>query len=398
MKIMNKKFSWASFSALLAITLFIFLCSVHFLRGRPLWFDEQSVFKSVVAYQPQDFFSKKLMVGQIFPRVQLFLVQQIARPLDFNVYGVRFFSFFSMLLAFAVWLRVGRLALPDQKQYSLFILCWTASVPLIYYSAELKQYAMDVLASGLFTWFLYRQDSLAKAGLRIRYLLILAALPLLGLFSYPAFLFFIFPIYNLLRPSAGRRDWPAVFIFGTLAAAVIAFVYCFDIRIARASADSQGFADYMVSFQSAGEFFRTWGEGTMNLFSRWFAEQPRIFRKIGVFFVAWGMVYIPAAFFRSIRRKNWRFDQVELLALVLYLELFILGALKKYPFSVPRTSLFFCPIVFLMTIKGMREWLGWNKRVYLAVQIAFVVFLLIIAAGIVRVALTAPLGAIHKIW
>src|SRR3989338_5348739 len=192
---------------------YLLLCSVHYTRQRPLWLDEQSVFKSVAAFQPQEFFTRKLAVDQIFPRLYLCLIQKIAQPFDLNLLSLRFMSFVSMIAAFFIWLRIAKYELSakgasakltasgpanggaggkDQLQYFTFVLSWTASSLLIYYSAELKPYSMDVLAGAIFIWFLYNQTRLAE-GNKARYLAALVLLPLLGLFSYPAFLFFIFP-------------------------------------------------------------------------------------------------------------------------------------------------------------------------------------------------------------
>ena len=393
-----KKQFWLSTIILLLCCWFVALCVGHYLRQRPLWLDERGVFKSVEGFRVQDFFTEKLTGGQIFPRVYLFLIQKISQAFNFALLSLRFLSFVSMLAAFLIWLRLAGYELKNRREYLTFVLCWVASVPLVYYSAELKQYSMDVLAAAVFLWFLEKQTELASGNNR-RYMILLMALPLLGLFSYPAFLFFIFPLYNLFVTQSGNRRnyFPAVG-YGAVVLAVTCFVYLFDIRIAGATADSQGFSDYAISFQSVGEFFKTFGEGTMNLFSRWFAEQPRILKKIGVFFAVFGMLYIPYAFVKNFRWGK-PLKNLDVLAFVLYAELFLLGVLKKYPFTVPRTSLFFCPVAFVMAIKGIAEVKRWNRSAGLLVQILFLIFLTIIALGVTRsVMFDDHLGAIHRIW
>lgn len=376
--------------------LFIFLCTVHYLRGRPLWLDEQSVFKSVEQNSTLDFFTKPLQAGQIFPRLYLCVIQKTAQWTGLSVWGVRLLPFISMLLAFYVWLQVGRLALKDNKQYLVFVFCWIASVPLIYYSAELKQYSMDVLVSGCFTLFLYHQENLARNLSSLKYTILLVSLPFLGLFSYPAFLFMIFPLYNML--TVLRRQWLQIGLYAMVCMIVVAMLYAFDLGTTHVTMDTQGFLDYSLSFQSVPEFFRSLGEGTMNLFSRWFTEQPRFMKRIGIFFMVWGMIFIPWAFFRKWKQGDRQFTSVELLALPLYIELLILGALKKYPFTVPRTSLFYCPITFLMTIKAMDFIKTLNERAYQFIMAGFVIFLLIVSVGIVKVVMTTNLGSICFIW
>ena len=373
---------------------YLLLCSVHYLRQRPLWLDEQSVFKSVSTYQPADFFSKKLAVDQIFPRVYIFLIQKVSQPFDFNLLSVRFFSFISMITAFFIWRKVAWRAKLDQWQYFTFVLSWAASVVLIYYSAELKQYSMDVLAAGIFFWFLQNQKDLARN--KTQYLIILTLLPLLGLFSYPAFLFFIFPLYNLLmEKTRNRTAWG---LYCLAAAFTVGFVYFFDMRITGADIHTQNFSDYSVSFVSVGEFFRSWGEGTTNLFSRWFAEQPRIFKKIAIDFLVFGMLYMFYGFFRDIRKNKDHLNSIEVLAFPIYVELFILGCLGKYPFTVPRTSLFFCPAIFILTIKGIHELNRVHPYAYRIVHSLYLIFLAIVAVGISRFIFTQDLNFSPKIW
>ncbi len=376
--------------------LFVVLCTIHYLRGRPLWLDEISVFKSVQLNSTEDFFTKPLQVAQIFPRLYLCVIQKIAQPFDLSVWGVRLLPYLSMLLAFALWMRIGRLALKDNIQYLVFVLCWTASIPLIYYSAELKQYSMDVLVSGCFVLFLYNQTNLARSLSRSQYTALLMALPLLGLFSYPAFIFMAFPLYNMLREK--QKSWMQILLYISVCLMVLAALYAFDLRISKANADTQGFNDYAISFQSFPEFLRTWWEGTMNLFSRWFTEQPRWMKKVGLVFMVLGIGYIPWAFFHNWTKGNRQLSSVELLAFPLYIELVILGALKKYPFTVPRTSLFYCPITFLMTLKALDLIKTYHRDLYRFIMAAFVIFLLVVAVGIAKVVMTKDLGSICFIW
>jgi hypothetical protein len=300
-----------------------------------------------------------------------------------------------MLTAFLIWLRLAAREFSEKFSYLTFVLCWSASVPLIYYSAELKQYSMDVLAAAVFFWVLSNQKTLSK-GNSGNYVTILSLLPLLGLFSYPAFLFFIFPFYNLVM--AKPKNQPALTAYCLSAVLVTAFVYCFDIRIGKADVHSQGFQDYSVSFQSAGEFFRTWTEGTLNLFGRWFVEQPRIFKKLALVFMPFGFLYMFYGFFKNIGKNKSHLASIEVLALPVYIELFILGCLGRYPFSVPRTSLFFCPMILILTIKGITELRKLSPYISYVIQALFVVFLVVVAAGLARVLLTQDFNFSPQIW
>lgn len=382
--------------AVAAAAWYVILCLLHWLNPRALWLDEYNVFRSVALFAPGDFFREELITTQVFPRLYLFLIHTVAQPFNFHVWSVRFLPFVSMVAAFFVWLKLAGYELKDRKNYFLFVLSWAASVPLIYYASELKQYSMDVLAGSLFLLFIYRGEEL-KAGSRVLYIAALSLLPFLALFSYPSFLFMGFPLYNLIRREEEgrfRNQCLLVYVFAVLAAAHVFYHYDFKVSGAR----TQGFDDYFISFASAGEFFKTFGEGVNNLISRWFAEQPRFIKKIGLFFTPFGMICIFVSFFRNFRKDGYLFKSVNTVALALFAELFILGALKKYPFSVPRTSLFYCPVVLLMTIKGidaLRVVHPWISRVILAVYGAFLVFVMV---GISRTVFSWNLSAIPKIW
>lgn len=391
----NEKWQLA---VLLIAGIYLLLCAVHYIRQRPLWLDENSVFQSVEKLPPGEYFTKPNLAAQIFPKLYLLTIQTVSRPFDFHLLSLRFLPFLCMVTAFFIWLRIGREELADDRDYFVFVLCWVASTQLVYYSAELKQYSMDVLAGAAFLLFLRRQNILLQENPRLT-LAILAGLPLFGLFSYPAFLFFIFPLYNLLRTAEGRVwRWRCLVVYLLSAGLAAAFVYFFDIRVTGANTHTQGFMDYSVSFQSVGEFFKTFWEGTVNLFVRWFAERPRVIKRIATFFMAFGLMYMFYGFFRDLKKHRFALDSIDGVALVLYAQLFLLGSLGKYPFTVPRTSLFFCPIVLVMTIRGIRAVGQWHAGVGRVIYGAYILFLLAVAFGVVRYVLTQELGIAPKVW
>ena len=335
------------------VLLYIFLCAVHLILQRPLWNDEECVFRSVQSYSPQQMFGQDLMALQVFPRVYLFLIQQFAKVFDFSLWSLRLPSFLCMIAAFLVWLRLARYGLQDRWQYLAFVCSWPASGMMLYYSAELKQYSMDVLAVALFLLFLYNQERLQKMKVR-RYTVFLAMLPVLGLFSYPAFIAALLPLYNLVIASFRDRSVKKDLCVYAVSLAVVACLsYFYDMRWRPEGELAQGFGDYFISFASAGEFFRTFGEGVNNLFSRWFIEYPKFFKSVARIFVGWGLIYMFYGFFAQRKKEGGTIRSLETAALVLFVLMFLLGCLHKYPFTVPRTSLFFAPIVLYMTAKGI---------------------------------------------
>lgn len=377
---------------------YVFLCAMHYLSQRPLWLDEFNVFLSVRDFLPHQFFTEKLAGGQIFPKLYLFLVQRVAEPFDYNLLALRFCSFLAMLTAFAVWLNIIRYEFKDRLAYLTYVLSWAGSSLLIYYSAELKPYSMDVLAAGCCVLFLYHQQKLFETRPKI-FVLLLVAMPLWGLVSYPAFLFFVFPLYFLLTlPAKSRFGWTCVCGYILSMFAVAACVYYFDIRVTRADTSTQGFSDHIVSFVSAGEFFKTWGEGTTDLFGRFFVDNPKIFRKIAMPFCVLGLLNMFYLFFKNFASSGFKLHSLRTVALVLYAQLFVLGALQKYPFSVPRTSLFFCPIVLFLIVDAIQSLRAVNRPVYLVVQGAYLVFLIVVSFGLGQVVMSGNMGIMPRIY
>ncbi len=117
---------------------YVILCAAHLFSGRPLWNDEECVFRSIQTFGAYQMFHEPLRSLQVFPRVYLFLIQAFSRLFDFSLVSLRFFSFIAMLAAFFVWQKIARRELAGKLSYLTFVVSWCASAVLIYYSAELK--------------------------------------------------------------------------------------------------------------------------------------------------------------------------------------------------------------------------------------------------------------------
>ncbi len=373
------------------------LSFTHYMNQRALWNDEQCVLNSIQQFSNHDIFNRQLLNVQVFPRGYLFLIKNVAQICDDSRLGLRLLPFISMMAAFILWLKIARSQAATFGVYLTFVLSWSASITLIYYAAELKQYSMDVLTAAIFLLFLYHQPQWQRrpgAG----YGLLLLILPFLGLLSYPAFLFLIFPFWNLWTGVKENRQLKRYLIFYTLAAiTAVGLSFWFDMRW-RPLAAVKGHSDYFVSFASVGDFFKTFGEGVNNLFSRWFVEKPKILRCIARFFVAFGLVNMVVGFIRQRRESPFYFDSIGKVALIVFFELFLLGALKKYPFTVPRTSLFFCPIILFLTADMISRLKTTNKYIYFLIQGGYVLFLCVVSLGLAREVLGGDLGAQSPIW
>lgn len=378
---------------------YVIICSAHYLGQRPLWNDEECVLRSLKAFQAKQFFTQELMALQVFPRLYLFLIYCISKPLDFNLLSLRFFPFVFMLAAFFVWLKIAGYALKNRLVYLTFVLSWLASAVLIYYSAELKQYSMDVLVGALFILFIYNQQRLLDEKRYVTCAMILALLPALLLFSYVSMFLLLIPFYNLaLNLRRNKNVLYLLVLYGLSLLIVGALSYQFDVKWRPVAVLTREWRDYFVSTVSVPEFFKTLGEGTMNLLSRWFVERPRLLKKVALFFVIPGFLSMFYIFFTNIKKSNYRLDSLNTIALVIFIELFTMGIFKKYPFTVPRTSLFFCPIILYLTINAIVSLKNINVYLYRTVHSLYFIYLLYLMTALSGIALTGKLISQPVLW
>ena len=72
-----------------------------------------------------------------------------------------------------------------------------------------------------------------------------------------------------------------------------------------------------------------------------------------------------------------------------------LACLHKYPFGVPRLSLFLAPFLLWMTILAM-QWLRERSKIAgTIVEVVFVLYLIIISAGIARIVFACNPSLLH---
>jgi len=368
------------------VLLFLFLATYQYFYTRPLWNDEHAVFVSLRSFDAHEMFHKPLLKGQAFPRVYLFLVQKISERFDYSLLSLRFLSFVAMILAFGVWGRIGWQYYEGKGKFLLFLLCWLASGPLIYYASELKPYSMDVLVSGIWILFLTRQAEIERHGKW--HLAAVFFLPMTCLVSYPAFFFIPIFLWDLfMRKIHGEACGRTVVALLCSLGIFVSVAYLWDIRLKNYHILSGVLKDYFISSDSASDFFKTLGEGINNLFSRFFIERPRIFRKITIFFVSLGLIQMFASFFVGFFKNKFRTNTIPIIAFLLFVELAVAGALKWYPFTLPRTSLFFAPLVFVATIDGISNLSKIHRFLYLIVNSMFIAFLFVMIIGIIQILL-----------
>jgi hypothetical protein len=159
-----------------------------------------------------------------------------------------------------------------------------------------------------------------------------------------------------------------------------------------------GYGDYFIMFTSVEEFLKTFGEGVKSLFSKYYVIRPRIFNYISVFFAVPAVIYMFIKFFREFRWGR-PVDSLDRMAFLLFCELVLLGALQIYPFTVPRISLFYAPIVLYLTIQAIESMKFIHKGLYYGYCTVFIIYLLVCASGLAKILIfERNLGILPYIW
>ena len=360
---------------------YLILILGHYFHQRPLWNDEQCVLNSILQLKSSALFTRSLLNDQAFPRLYLWFIQQFSSLFNQSLLALRFFSLVAMMGAFFVWLKVARRILDQSWDFLLFIGCWGASIPLVYYAAELKPYSMDVLISGIMVLFLIDQNEIRKNA-KI-YWVILFFLPFLACWSYPVIFLLILPLYNLIRDCVEEGCWlPELSFFLTGLILTLGFLFLFDFRVSRPHLMSVYWHDYFISLDSMKGFLNTFGKGMNNLISRRFAESPRWVKVPSRIFIGIGLGYMFLTFWHQFKKDRFTLRSVVPITFAMFLIQFVLAIGGIFPFAVPRLSLFFSPLLYLMTIGGIDSIRKRNKVLGIILQVFLIGYLIFISLGI----------------
>ncbi|MBM3252481.1 MAG: hypothetical protein FJZ11_06885, partial [Candidatus Omnitrophica bacterium] len=309
--------SWKNISKNLtstAVGWFVFACLAHLFSLRPLWWDENAVFRSIKELSPAQIFGP-LLAAQVFPRFYLFFIQDIARVFDYHLLSLRILPFAAMTGSFFIWLKIYKQEGLERLQHLLIIFSWCASYYLIYYSAELKQYSGDVFVAAIFTLFLYKQRQFGQDKQIALCEKLSILLPILLLFSYIGYLFVWIPLYNyLLSIKNNKKNFNLVIFYSISLILFVFFSYYFDIRFYKGHMQEY-FNDYFISLKSPAEFLKNFTEGTNNLLSCWFSE-VRIIKKFARFFAVFGLYAIFHFFIINFRKEKFRIYSASCLSFV----------------------------------------------------------------------------------
>jgi hypothetical protein len=336
------------------ISLYLFLCALHFASGRPLWLDERSILENITQLAPQELLGP-LRHAQAFPHLYLLVVQGVSKAFDYNVYSLRVMPFILMLCAFYAWLRLFKREEGAGLNYTLFILAWCGSHLMSYYAAELKQYSGDILIAALFAIFILGQkERLSDQEIRPLSVLKYLLMPALVLLSYTANFFVLIPLYNLiLSIKQNRRNVLYACVYFISTALFVSASYFYDARHARVVEDFPVYwNDYFILTGSFPEFIQSFSEGFRNIFVRWFVETSLV-RRIMTIFLPFAVYFLAVSGYKRFREDKCRILSLMTITPAVLVGMMIAGVMKCYPFTGTRVTLFIAPFIFYSLIKGI---------------------------------------------
>lgn len=355
---------------------YIFLCFFHYFSLRPLWLDERSVLENIRGLNPQEIFGP-LKNCQIFPRLYLFVIKFFSQIFAHQVMALRFLPFLSMLLAFLVWSKLYRKVFSDSWQYALILFAWASSYHFSYFAAELKPYSMDVLVMGIFCLYLaYQKERLAKNNLSLAFIFLTLLLPFTILVSYSSLFVFWIVGYNLLFADRNKPRFlilaAAYFLFSI---SLVLFVFNTDLKnVLSATCVISYWNDYFLCTGSFYCFIKSLGEGLRRLSVWWWGNTVSL-KRFASFLIP---IFIPSLFYfglQGFKKDKLRLFDMGALGGIVFLELFILGLFKKYPFTGERITLFYAPFVFYFVVRGI-AYTKKYKILYYSITILLIVLFL----------------------
>ena len=358
--------------------IFVMLCFLHFFSGRPTWLDENYVLASLTEFDYKKIFGV-LRYEQAYPRIHLSVIKFISEPFNFHVYGLRIISLLSMIGAYFVWFKIYRRNIKDVLGFLLCMLAFACSFRMVYYAAELKPYATDVLSIALFTLYIIRQNKISSREINIYDYLSVALLPFLNLFAYATFFIFWIVVYNFLLLSFKDKKFiPLLVVSGLFSVLSVVALYFTDLQhVLHSKARQNYWESYFICSESVACFFDTFGEGIKRLVTFWFGN-IKLFVRSAVVFIPFAVFACIICGVKSIWQNKGRITSLDAIGFVLVVVLFIFGWMHRYPFTGDRITLFFAPFAYYFIYRGL-NWIPhkWLRIVMLGYFMLFCLVCLI---------------------
>jgi hypothetical protein len=156
---------------------------VRYLANRSLWLDEAYLAESILTYSFRQLLTQELLHWQAAPVGFLLLEKLAVTGFGTSEYALRLVPLIAGLASVPLFHAVARRAL--RPAGALVALAMFATLePLVYYSAEVKQYGLDVAAALLIVWLAQRLLDRPQSGARLAALGVVGAVAMF--LSHPA--------------------------------------------------------------------------------------------------------------------------------------------------------------------------------------------------------------------
>ena len=337
----------------------------HYLENRSFWLDETYVGIQVTSSSLMELLTfKGITMGQ--PQTPLFfnLVEKILTLLLGNhEYALRLFPFLSGICALFLFYFFAKHLL-DKKVVPIALAFFVFSDYLIYYSAELKPYSMDV-AVAIFLFFMGQK--LVGVPSRKGEALFLKIAGILAICFSHASLFVLGGIgLTLFFSSIRQKDWRQA----KRLLVVYGYWFCcflvFYMGIYKSMAQETGFIKgnkFLIPYPLfSAEAWKWLVKSTVHFWETAAGFSPLL---VGVVIFSIGAISI----FKSNKEKFFIFTTPFLLA-------FLASLLHKYPFE-GRFFLFSIPIVFVFFAQGVNVLLSYRKKFVSLITIVLTIVLLL---------------------
>jgi len=327
---------------IVVLTLGLGLRAYQYFMVRSLWDDETHLALNIIKYG-FDGLSKPLDYIQVAPVFFLYAVKLFTIAFGNGELAMRAFPFLVSMLTLPLFYYIV-LELTKNRVTALIafaIFCFNIS--LIYFSSELKQYAVDVAANLLITFLAISSNEFVT---KYRRLLLAIAGPLCIMCSNVSVIpLFCVGCYVLITWIQNKKvDFRDILVFA-LWAAVFALNYYLFLYHHPALKDQQ--INYAYAFCPVNIFSRDFYQFIGTRFDEIF------FKSLFEVSQAYGFTYVFLALFgigliNVLKPKNFRLFIFSLLPIVLHLAL---SAMKMYPFWY-RLILYLLPGIIIIVALG----------------------------------------------
>ena len=335
---------------------------IRYFANRSLWLDEAYLAESILTYSFRQLVTQELMHWQAAPVGFLLLEKLAVTSLGTSEYALRFVPLLAGLASVPLFYAVARRALPPTGGL-LALAMFVLIEPLVYYSAEVKQYGTDVAIGLLILWLAQRLAERPDSTLRLA---LLAATGGAAMFlSHPA-VFVLAAVGLVLLGSflRGGRGGPALRLALVGGVWVALFVFNYAVFLQPLTRHPG-----LVTYWSPG--YMPWDAGAVP----WLGTSLyRVFSDYGSMWLPLPLVAVLAAVLGIT--WLWGRDRRVLGMIGLPILLALLGAaLHRFPFS-GRLILFLVPTVILLIGAGAQAALDRLLPRHRVLAMAFLLLLL----------------------